>query len=82
MATASPCVVPSGYLHPGYYRTPNFKHTMVVACMMRYPPSVGEYMGISIHGGVGVKGVDLLVVEERLDFFIRHLIHDSVMIQS
>ena len=41
-------------------------------------------MGISIHGGVGVKGVDLLlhysieligrgdVVEERLDFFMRH----------
>ena len=51
-------------------------------------------MGISIHGGVGVKGVDLLlhysieligrgdVVEELLDFFMRHLIRDSVMIQS
>ena len=55
--------------------------------MMRYPPSVGEYMGISIHGGVGVKGVDLLlhysieligrggVVEELLDFF--RLFHAS-----
>ena len=68
-------------LLPGYSGTPNFKHTMVVACKMQLPPSVGEYMGICIDGGYRVKGVGLLrhysteligrgdVVEERLDFF-------------
>ena len=60
VAAALAVVACSCYLLPGYSCTPNFKHIMVVPCMMQLPPSVGEYTGISIDGGDRVEGVNFL----------------------
>ena len=49
------------YLLPRYCRTAQVKHTMAPASMWGMLPSVGNYMGISIYGGKGVKGIDLLL---------------------